>query len=119
MTKDATKENTNLKRELSRFRNRFFSTKARTKENLALFYFLLEDFLNAVEASLAETGNELLETDFKVEYFPEYDVKVYLDEDCGVLIDTISKEEQFALLMERNNTMREKQEFANGMTKEV
>lgn len=91
MNQDSTRENTNIKREINRFVNRFFYSKERTTKNLSYLYFLLDDIMNFLEEEQTKIGNELLDKDFEKEFIPEKGIKLWLDSECGILIDNMTK----------------------------
>lgn len=96
-------ESVGIKREMTRFLNRYFTSKERTKENLALIYYLLDDYLSFVEDIQVEIANELLDKKFDNVYLEEYNKKVHFEDDLNVLlIEDITEKEKFNLLMKRN-----------------
>ena len=101
-------ENTELKRSISRYLGRLFNNKDRSKESLAYAYYKMDELLSFMEREQAKLGTELLETDFKEVFLKEDGVKVFLDEDCGILIDPISKEEEMDLLLATNRKVLER-----------
>ena len=98
-----------IKREMNKFLNRFFYSKEKSKENLALMYFYLDDFIRYINDLQADVGTELLQFDDFDEVFLEKEkVKVFLDEELKViLIDSITQKEKFEILMDRNKQYKE------------
>ena len=109
MEQDATKSNTNLKREFNRFINRFFFSKERTVKNLAYLYYLIEDMLRFLENEEVKIGNELLEKGFKKEYIQDFGLKLWLDEECGILWDTMTSKEKEEVSLQQNKEYIESQ----------
>lgn len=95
-------ENIGMKREFHRFINRVFYNKERKPRELAYLYYLIDDVISFMEKEQEKIGNELLDTDFEVEYYEDKNIKIFNDSQCGILIDTITDKEKSDLLTERN-----------------
>lgn len=102
MSEDATLSNASLKKELHRFINKYFYTKEKTVDNLAFLYYLLDEFIAYTESQQVKIANEMLEKGFEKCYFENQDIKIFLDKDCGILVDHITNQEKYDLLIARN-----------------
>ncbi len=103
--------NINIKREVNRFVNRFFYHKEKTKEQLALMFYYVDDLIRFMEDLQIEVANELLKNeDFKEVFLEEENIKVFLDEELNsILIDSITSVEKRNLIIKRNEEYRDQQ----------
>lgn len=101
-------ENVTIKRELSKFMNRFFYSKEKSKENLARMYYYLDDFIRYVNDLQVTVANELLaKDDFSEVYLEDENIKVYNDVELKtILIDAITQTEKNRLMLTRNEAYR-------------
>lgn len=99
---DATLSNSSMKKELHRFINKYFYTKEKTVDNLAYLYYLIDEFIAYTETQQVKIANEMLDKGFEKSYFENEDIKIFLDKDCGILVDQITNQEKYDLLMARN-----------------
>lgn len=96
-------ESVTIKRELSKFMNRFFYSREKNKENLARMYFYLDDFIRYVSDLQVKVANELLATNFTEVFLEDENIKIYNDTELKtILIDSISQKEKSLLLATRN-----------------
>ena len=101
-------ENTELKRSIGRYVAKLFNNKERNAESLAYAFYRIDELLSVIEREQSKIGNELLQTDFSKVFLQNEGVKVYLDEDSGILIDPITKEEDMELLLAANRKVLER-----------
>ena len=97
-------ENVAIKREINKFLNRFFYSREKTEQNLALMYFYFDDFARYINEQQLLIANELLAHDnFKQVFLEKEGIKVFYDEELQtILIDSITQQEKTKLTLDKN-----------------